>query len=701
LLSFFNFDLDIAAPECILPEFDYEYKFYGTLILPMICGVLLIMTLGCFVGYDVFIKGRRTTDKYATSRAIGSFLLILYYSYLMVTKRVLEVFNCNPAVPDDGNLYTSFTSLKCGGGGLCRCYDTTHIQSALILPSVIGILLYTLGFPLGILWIIRTNKKAIKTDQILRALDTGDNEKSNPYYFVRRRYHKMYYHFKPGKIYWIVIIIGRKCGIAAAGLLFRANPGFQLASILLVLFVAYVWQVKHQPYMSTVQRHEVILDHRMKAEQGDELHFGISKKLERHESNLQQKSRKDLTRMTALERELEEMDKEFEKKNKIHEREYFWDFNTVEQVLLSCAILVCLSGVMFESDRFANDDANRYIWQRTALTYAVILIVIFSFLYYFAVFCSEVIGYTPPWVKKCLAKRQRGAHLHMSNLVADGDRIRAQRNDKYNSKDKDQKLATSLLGGGGSEVTAELEIEMGEIRSMKDDDDGSQSTKNPLNPIIKKQGKVKKGGRRNKKKAKAREEIMSSVHKKSLEPKLKKEFGNRMINTDFDQDHIEIHTDKKSGRRYSFSNKTGVSEWLNDDDNEGGKNKDDKREKHVDSSSGGSYSAHKVTGETKLVDEEIHTDKKSGKRYSFSNKTGVTKWLNDDNKDDTNEDDKWETHVDATSGRRYSAHNITGETKWVNDENNTNEDGEWETHVDATSGRRYAAHKITGETKWM
>ena len=31
---------------------------------------------------------------------------------------------------------------------------------------------------------------------------------------------------------------------------------------------------------------------------------------------------------------------------------YFFDYNTVETVLLGCAVLVCLSGVMFENERF-------------------------------------------------------------------------------------------------------------------------------------------------------------------------------------------------------------------------------------------------------------------------------------------------------------------------------------------------------------
>ena len=34
------------------------------------------------------------------------------------------------------------------------------------------------------------------------------------------------------------------------------------------------------------------------------------------------------------------------------EKTYFFDYNTVETVLLGCAVLICLSGVMFENDRY-------------------------------------------------------------------------------------------------------------------------------------------------------------------------------------------------------------------------------------------------------------------------------------------------------------------------------------------------------------
>ena len=405
-----------------MPELDYEVKFYGTLALPLLCIALIFLT---YAAYSVCTRllrtGNATQDKYASSRVVGTSMIMVYYLYLSLTRRALEIFNCNPVQPDDGYLYTSFTSLKCSGGGLCRCYDATHVQSGLVLPAVIALLVYTLGFPAFVIFVVRTNKQAVKHDQILRALGTGDDETTNPYYFVRRRYHKMYYHFKPGKIYWMAIIIFRKTGIAAAGLLFRSNPGFQLAAVLLVLFVAYVWQVKHQPYMSTAQRNAVVLDHRAKAEQGDKLHVRIEHSMKRMQSQASQRARQQkqshssLKGLDAAGSEIKR--REEEQDDQKREREFFFDFNTVEQILLSCAIFVCLSGVMFESDRFQNDVSGRYGWQRDALTFMTVAVILFSLIYYTSVFASEIAGYTPACVKKYFASKKRGHDAHLSHLI--------------------------------------------------------------------------------------------------------------------------------------------------------------------------------------------------------------------------------------------------------------------------------------------
>ena len=44
---------------------------------------------------------------------VALFLIMMYYLYLGVTAMALEVFRCEPMAPDDGYLYTAFTSFEC------------------------------------------------------------------------------------------------------------------------------------------------------------------------------------------------------------------------------------------------------------------------------------------------------------------------------------------------------------------------------------------------------------------------------------------------------------------------------------------------------------------------------------------------------------------------------------------------------------
>merc|ERR1711871_146068 len=182
------------------------------------------------------------------------------------------------------------------------------------------------------------------------------------------------------------------------------NPGFQLAVILLVLFVCYVLQVKHRPYMSSVERAQVVENFHHKAEDGKSAWHKVlddrikvqTKKMEGFRGRLQQQN-KDMLMM---------------KKNTA----FFWDYNTVEAVLLAAAVLISLAGVMFESDRFAErDDVN---WQRDLITVCIFLIIFITNGYYFLVFISEVMQTTPKWVRNfCMGRKRLKAKKKDSSAV--------------------------------------------------------------------------------------------------------------------------------------------------------------------------------------------------------------------------------------------------------------------------------------------
>ena len=105
---------------------------------------------------------------------MASFVLVFYFLYLSVTRRALDVFNCNPVDPDDGYLYTEFTSIDCEAG-LCRCDDPDELQAQLVPYAVLCIVFYSIGFPLYVVWVTWYYRIQIKLDQLLRAHDMGQD----------------------------------------------------------------------------------------------------------------------------------------------------------------------------------------------------------------------------------------------------------------------------------------------------------------------------------------------------------------------------------------------------------------------------------------------------------------------------------------------------------------------------------------------
>ena len=421
-LQFFNFNIDIATPECLLAGvFTYEMKFYGTLLFAPIAVIFLIVA---YVWHQVFnrVCMRHAPDKLYISKLIGTFMMLIYCVYLSCTTRALEVFNCSPSDPDDGWLYVGFTDLSCDGGGLCRCGDSEHLPAKLTLPALISLLCYTVGFPLFLFWLLRcgNRKQLLKEDQILRASGLGDSTATNPRAFhIRVRYHKMYYYYKPGKSYWMLVILARKVAIAFCSLIFRTNPGFMLASIVLILFIAFSLQTRHSPFMSSSQKQLVLAEHAIKAEAGDHLHLRIRSDIEHVHEHVKHRQKaisdkRQKMRFSTLSMKVEGG------RNKSRVEKFMFDYNTVEQFLLFCAIIVCIAGIMFESDRFqeASGGKLRYAWQRDMVTFVVIFIVFQSFVYLAVVIYNEITGSLPVCFV-CCGKNKEDALLKAAKTIQD------------------------------------------------------------------------------------------------------------------------------------------------------------------------------------------------------------------------------------------------------------------------------------------
>ena len=205
--------------------------------------------------------------------------------------------------------------------------------------------------------------------------------------------------------------------MSVVALMFRATPQFQLSLALAVMFSAYVLQVQHRPYLSSAEKLNVIADHLSKINKDEDAisessaSFAnrlLAQQLEIALNANKRVNQKNARRNIRFARQPSKWAKltmgkttaaHFEK-----QRNYLFDYNTIEMIYLACAIVVCLCGIMLDSEHFRGDNAAMYEYQRTIITVVVCCVLFGSFFYYMIVFCSEVFGITPDWLIKLCAK---------------------------------------------------------------------------------------------------------------------------------------------------------------------------------------------------------------------------------------------------------------------------------------------------------
>mgnify|MGYP005991323017 CR=1 FL=1 len=395
-MSFFNFNLDLTAPECLAPSIDYRLKWIGTMVLPM---AVFFLLLSVYVAGNLYMrycrrlsKRQRTAHKAPT---VGAGLTLSYFMYLYVSRTVLDIFNCSPTDPPDdwepGYMQADFIP----------CYKQGGIHLELLPFAFVFLLVYVMAYPALIYAWLRRSRHIVKVDQLLRAYGYGHDEKTSDrlHHQFRRMFHKVYYHFKPDKWYWITVIISRKFLIAITALLFRSTPGYQLAMIVLVLFASYSVHIRSSPFMSRPEHRSITLAHEMRVEESDPYHLQLDASLQPLLQKAQRADRSDFRQAT--------FGAEKKRGADLDDSQLMTNYNTVESVLLVSAILVALSGIMFNSKKMVEMDTSP---AKDALTMLVLIIILASVAYFVVIFVVEIvetIGDDPLCCCHCLPPRPR------------------------------------------------------------------------------------------------------------------------------------------------------------------------------------------------------------------------------------------------------------------------------------------------------
>jgi hypothetical protein len=266
------------------------------------------------------------------------------------------------------------------------------MQQELEPYAYVTFFLYTVGFPVFVGTLLFTNRMTCYLDQVMKAARNNDDElKAAGTYKFRKMWHRLYHYYKPQYFYWILLVLVRKFMIAITALVFRSNTLFMLSMTLLVMIISYALQVKHQPYMSTSEYEKVVENN---AAMLDEV---VSAKLMQLKVVQQQNNRSKAAKLGK------ESLIDFTKA--IPEISFLHNYNTVESGLLFSAIIVNLSGIMFESGQLT----GRY---KSGLTFFIILLVVVSVFYFCWVLATELwVAFYPdkPFLNiPCLSMCMRG-----------------------------------------------------------------------------------------------------------------------------------------------------------------------------------------------------------------------------------------------------------------------------------------------------
>jgi hypothetical protein len=248
-LSVFNFNVDILAPDCwAQASLPFKTKWIGITISPLIVLLLIAMF---YLGYTIHMKiwkPKLNTHNEMFYKCFALYLMAFYSGYLMLSNNTLAIFNCQPTTPSDGHTY--MTEVGANGG---ICYEPGSTQQELEPWAIIAFIVYTVGFPSHVAFVLYTSSDKCVYVQVMKAagLSEGTEFEKQTLTRFKLQYKRLFYQFKPEFYYWVFCILVRKFFLSVSAVIFRENVVFLLALYMLILFVSYTAQVTYQPYMST------------------------------------------------------------------------------------------------------------------------------------------------------------------------------------------------------------------------------------------------------------------------------------------------------------------------------------------------------------------------------------------------------------------------------------------------------------------
>ncbi len=193
--SFTTINVDSASPECSVKGLDYQKKWFFTMLLPA-CFALSLVLAYIAKATLAYVKWRTTPvvrrkplkgKGYAT--LVNLYLGAINLMYIFLIQKALEVHRCK-LVGDEMRLAADPNE---------KCFGPEYEK--LTQYSFIALAIYGGGVPLVFSTILFRHRYHIIADQQLRVRSMSDTLNTNPFYFMQKRFKRLYFKFVPERYY--------------------------------------------------------------------------------------------------------------------------------------------------------------------------------------------------------------------------------------------------------------------------------------------------------------------------------------------------------------------------------------------------------------------------------------------------------------------------------------------------------------------
>jgi competence protein ComGF len=97
MLSAFNLNIELTAPECMVPDMKYWQKFAFIEMLPLAFVLILLGTHMFILLYKLACLNKSKTELYAHKPALISTCIVMFrLLFLNLTRTSMDVMNCAP-----------------------------------------------------------------------------------------------------------------------------------------------------------------------------------------------------------------------------------------------------------------------------------------------------------------------------------------------------------------------------------------------------------------------------------------------------------------------------------------------------------------------------------------------------------------------------------------------------------------------------